>query len=169
MSTVATETTARATVFAWIKEAFEGDLPEAARAVAARVADEGLLEDLWAECGGVMLADLYRTSIITSQRTALIRSVRSQVRDAAPQPDRDPRDVFAVQWWQGKDGRYHDLGNLTKAECLEIAAAYDERAASSTARAEFLRAVAKGMRGKKTVGETYSADQILNLMRDKGI
>jgi hypothetical protein len=110
---------------------------------------------LWDEIGEQVLSQLYRLRRIHTQRRTAIKA-QAREEEAAPSPD-----VYSA--WHYVGDRYYFFGDMTKADCEEVAAYYHALSRSNAFERDFLLEIAQGMEGAQRVRDRYLPDEILKI------
>ncbi len=145
-------------VLDWMEESFDGNLQEAAALGAEKARQARLIRGpLWDEIGEQVLSQLYRLRRIHTQRRTAIKA-QAREEEAAPSPD-----VYSA--WHYVGDRYYFFGDMTKADCEEVAAYYHALSRSNAFERDFLLEIAQGMEGAQRVRDRYTPDEIAEIRK----
>ncbi len=164
------------TVLGWMSDVFDGDLHRAAEIVAVKAQDEGYVSGaLWDEIGVNTLQRLYRERIgvdrrgvlnLTERETApTSTTITEPVTRIIRKADKVKRDESVYAQWVSANGKWYQLGDLTKKEAEELADDYDNRSKSNAFERDFYREIAEGLADGQTVRQRYTAEQLADIRK----
>lgn len=96
----------------------------------------------------------------TGGRQAFAHAFRDH--DAGQDPDAMQRFLDS-RWTVGEDQLRKTLRSMTRADCVQVAEAYEDRARRNGMQAAFMRAVAKAVTGNRVVGDVLSERRLANM------
>ena len=156
----------------WMDENFDGDLEKLKTKTFEKIKQDGIIEDLWEEIGRQCIGYLYGSYRIRPNRKKSLKGDNCENDDYITKEQRQEMnekynnkvtvyDKLSQPYYV--NGRYIDILNMYKEDCLIVAKDYDERAKSNAYERDFFLNIANELKDKQKVKEVFTLDELRNL------